>query len=141
MAQKAKPLVLDAWAVLAYYSAETAGATVADAVADALAANQPVLLSVANAGEIWYILARKHGEHEADRRLDELTGMGIQLVAIDWPLARIAARFKKKGRISFADCFAAALARSSNGILLTGDGEFKSLQPEVAIRWLPTRGA
>lgn len=136
MAEKAKALVLDAWAVLAYYSAESPGAAVADAIADAHEAGRPVLMSVANAGEVWYILARQRSDHEADRRVEELLGMGIQLVAIDWPLTRVAATFKKKGRLSYADCYAAALARQSQGALLTGDAEFKLWEKEISIRWL-----
>lgn len=136
MTERTKSLVLDAWAVLAYYSPESSGAAVADAIADAHEAGRPVLISVANAGEVWYILARRHTDAEADRRVQELIGMGIQLVAIDWLLARTAAIFKKKGRLSYADCFAAAVAKRTHGTLLTGDQEFKPWEKEIAIHWL-----
>jgi predicted nucleic acid-binding protein len=38
--------------------------------------------------------------------------------------------------MSFADCFAAALAKQHKALLLTGDLEFKQVEAEVTINWL-----
>jgi predicted nucleic acid-binding protein len=38
--------------------------------------------------------------------------------------------------MSFADCFAAALAKQKKALLLTGDPEFRQVEQEIAIDWL-----
>ncbi len=38
--------------------------------------------------------------------------------------------------MSYADCFAAALAKHRKSDLVTGDKEFKQVEGEVSIRWL-----
>src|SRR5205809_481623 len=109
--KKPKAIVLDSWAVIAYLEDEPAGERVADIIADAHENRTPLLMTVINVGEVWYIVARETSEAEADRAFAELNQLGLQLVDADWSLARAAAHFKSKGRISFADCFAAALAK------------------------------
>jgi predicted nucleic acid-binding protein len=38
--------------------------------------------------------------------------------------------------MSYADCFAAALAKQKKALLLTGDPEFKQVDSEITIDWL-----
>ena len=38
--------------------------------------------------------------------------------------------------MAYADCFAAALAKSRNAELLTGDPEFKVVEKEIKVQWL-----
>jgi len=38
--------------------------------------------------------------------------------------------------MSFADCFAAALAKQHKAQLVTGDVEFKQVEGEVQMRWV-----
>ena len=38
--------------------------------------------------------------------------------------------------LSYADAFAAALARSLNAVLITGDPEFRSVESLVRVEWL-----
>ena len=47
-----------------------------------------------------------------------------------------AARLKSKYALSYADCFAAALAKEKDCPVLTGDPEFKKLHEEIKISWL-----
>jgi predicted nucleic acid-binding protein len=136
MARKPKALVLDSWSVLAYLEDEPAGHQVADIIADAHESDTPLMMTVVNAGEIWYITARETSEDAADRTIIELAQLGIRFFDADWKLAREASRFKVKGRLSFADCFAVALAKENKADLITGDPEFKQVESEVKIHWL-----
>ena len=136
MPRKPQALVLDSWSVLAYLEDEPAGQQVAEMIADAHESGTPVMMTVVNAGEIWYIVARETSEDEADRTILELAQLGIQFSDADWKLTREAARFKSKGKISFADCFAAALAKEQKADLVTGDAEFKQIESQVKIAWL-----
>jgi predicted nucleic acid-binding protein len=51
-------------------------------------------------------------------------------------LADQAALFKAAHRMSLADAFAAALAKTRKAELITGDPEFKALAKEIKIHWL-----
>ncbi len=136
MARKPKSLVLDSWAALAYLGDEASGQEVADLITNARENRIPMSMSVVNAGEVWYILAREISEAKADNALTDLTGLGIELVGVDWPITRTAGTFKARYRMSYADCFAAALAKDRKSDLATGDKEFKQIESEVTIRWL-----
>jgi predicted nucleic acid-binding protein len=133
---KAKSIVLDSWAIMAYLEDEPAGEKVADLIADAHDNGVPLLMTVVNAGEIWYIVARRTTPAEADRTIKLLTDIGIKFIDADWPLTKIAASFKVNGNISYADSYAAALAKHQGATLITGDNEFKQLEQEVNISWL-----
>lgn len=136
MARRSKAIVLDSWAVLAYLEDESAGPKVASLIGDAHEHGIPMLMSVVNAGEVWYIIAREVSETEADKAIDMLRLLGIEFVDADWKLTRIAGAFKAKHRMSFADCFAAALAKERKAELVTGDKEFKQIENEIKISWL-----
>lgn len=136
MARKPKALVLDSWAVLAYLGDEASAAQVADLIAEAQEARIALCMSIVNLGEVWYILAREASEAQADQAVADLKQLGIAMVDADWRLARGAGRFKAKRRMSYADCFAAALAQERRAELVTGDREFRQVEREIAIRWV-----
>lgn len=136
MARRPKALVLDSWAVLAYLGDEAASQEAADLIAGAHEDRTPMYMSTVNVGEVWYIVGREIAETDADKAIADLMRLGIALVDADWGLTRIAAGFKAKHRMSYADCFAAALAKQHRCELVTGDKEFKQVESEVSIRWL-----
>lgn len=136
MARRPKAIVLDSWAVLAYLEDEKSGQAVAELLSEAGEHSTPVLMSVVNVGEVWYILAREVSETEADKAVQELQHLGIEFVAAQWEQTRVASGFKVKGRMSYADCFAAALAKMHKADLITGDKEFRQVESEVQIQWV-----
>ena len=134
--RKPKAIVFDSWAVLAYLQGESASEHLADVVADALHGEIPILMSVVNVGEVWYILAREVSADEADKSVASLRSWGTQFVDIDWSLAHEAAVLKSRFKISYADAFAAALAKLRRADLVTGDPEFEPLVDYTRIHWL-----
>jgi len=136
MARKPLAIVLDSWAVMAYLEDEATAEKVADIMADAHEEKIPLSMTVVNAGEVWYILAREASIAEADASVRQLRQLGIEFVDADWDLAHEAGGFKAKHKMSFADCFAAALAKQRKAHLVTGDQEFKQVEGEVTISWL-----
>jgi predicted nucleic acid-binding protein len=136
MPRKPKTIVLDSWAIMSYFQGEPSAERVADIIADAHEDNIPLIMSVVNAGEVWYIIARRTSESDADRSLRELKQLGIELIDADWDIAHDAGRFKTKHKMSFADCFAAALAKQRKAHLVTGDQEFKQVEADIIIDWL-----
>jgi len=138
MARKPKAYVLDSWAVLAYLEDEGPSQKVADLITDAHDHDIPLLMSIVNVGEVWYILAREVAEAKADEGVNCLRQLGIEFVDAGWKLTRMAGLFKSRNRMSYADCFAAALAKEQNAELVTGDNEFRQVETEIRIRWLET---
>jgi ribonuclease VapC len=136
MARKPKVVVLDSWATIANLEDEASAERVADIIADAHEEKIPLLMSVVNAGEVWYIIARESSVADADASINQLRDLGIEFVDADWNLAKDAGYFKSKNKMSFADCFAAALAKQRKAHLATGDPEFKQVESEIAINWL-----
>ena len=67
----------------------------------------------------------------------ELPAAPIEFHPTSRRLADDAADFKARFKISLADAFAAALAKEKKGELITGDPEFKPLETEIKINWLP----
>ena len=133
---KPKAVVLDSWAVIAYLEGEPSAGKVADIIADAHENNTPLLMSVLNLGEVWHIVAREASEADADRCQKELRQLGIEFVDVDWSLTEQAARYKSKHKMSFADCFAAALATQKKASLVTGDKEFRAVEKQISIIWV-----
>jgi len=136
MAKKAKAYVLDTWAVIAYLEDEPSGEQVEEIIATAHEEQIPIYMSVINVGEVWYTIAREVSEAEADAGVKSLRDLRIQFEAADWTLTQEAARFKSQNKMSYADAFAAALAKVKKADLVTGDNEFKPLDGEIKISWI-----
>ena len=136
MAKKTKAYVLDTWAVIAYLEDEPSAVQIGELIAAAHDEQIPVYMSVVNVGEVWYTIAREISEAEADTSVKELRDLRIRFQDVDWGLTREAARFKSHQKMSYADCYAAALAKLRMADLVTGDGEFRSVEDQVSIQWV-----
>jgi uncharacterized protein len=128
--------VFDSWALLAFLEDEPSAGKVEDLIDLANKAQGRLFISSINLGEIWYCLARSRSEKAADQAVTEITCLGFKRVDPDWPLIRIAASFKARFRLAYADCFAAALAKVHHCQVVTGDPEFKQLEKEVRVFWI-----
>jgi len=130
--------VLDSWALLAFFEDEPAAEAVEKLLTQAAADRHKLLLSVVNWGEIYYNTMREVSQEAAEHHARALAALPIDIVGVgdDLALARQAAIYKARHRMSYADCFAAALAKAENAELLTGDPEFKVLEQEIRIHWL-----
>lgn len=131
-----KTVVLDAYAILAFYSNEAGANVVRDLILKASEGEIHLMMSMINLGEVWYTFKRKTSSAIADRIIDEIHGITIEIISPDWAQTRQASIYKAKGGISYANCFAAALSKLTNSELLTGDQEFAGLEKEISISWL-----
>jgi ribonuclease VapC len=128
--------VLDSYALMAFFEDEPGADQVRDLLLKAESGDVQLLMSVVNLGEIWYSIARSTSPETADRYIEEIKGMSVEIVDADWPLTRQAAAFKANGNIAYGDCFAAALAQANKAELVTGDKEFEALEGKVKILWV-----
>ena len=133
-------MVLDAHALMVLFNDEPGAEEVEKILLKAEKGNPRLLMSVVNWGEIYYSIMRGASQEIADSKSHEIAGMPLELVPVDardLELVREAAIFKATKKMSYADCFAAALAKARNAELVTGDREFKVVEKELKkIHWL-----
>lgn len=128
--------VLDSYSLLAYIDKEEGYEKIIDYFEKATGAARDLLLSVVNWGEVFYIAYREHGPQKAQEVANVIETLPIEIIPADLELTRQAAIFKAGHKMSYADCFAAALAKLKKAELITGDEEFKQLAQEIKIIWI-----
>lgn len=137
--------VLDSFAVIAWLRDEPGADTVQGLLEWAEQKRAKILLSWMNIAEIYYITKRRSIEPDpqlaADKVVELLEHLPIQIEPISKLEAVGAARLKADYAMSLADAFAATLAKTYNARLVTGDPEFEALdvKKEVSILWLPAK--
>jgi ribonuclease VapC len=136
MPLKSKAIVLDSWSIIAYLEDGSSARNVEEIIVNAHEYKIPLMTSVVNAGEVWYIVARKTSPENADGAIRDIQRLGVDFVEADWALTKAAAAIKSKARMSYADCFAAALAKRKQAVLVTSDPEFKQVSGEVKVHWV-----
>lgn len=130
--------VLDSFALIAYFRDEPGGEKVEALLSKAAAADKPVHMTEVNYAEVKYIILRKDGPDAWATTTDLLPGLPIEFHPVDRRLSDLAGDLKARHRLSLADAFSAALAIETKAELITGDPEFKPLEKEIKIAWLPT---
>lgn len=128
--------VLDSYSLMAYIEGEAGKDTMIEVFRSARDSGKNCLLSVVNWGEVYYITLREAGQQRADEVAHLVQTLPIHLVTIDLELAKQAAIYKSGKKMSYADCFAAALAKHRRVELVTGDKEFKQVEKELKVLWL-----
>ncbi len=99
-------------------------------------ADQVLFIAAPNWAEVRYIVERKVGAARWDEARHRLLGLPLEIVPADRQLAELAGEIKRSGKMSLADCFAAALAKQKKADIYTGDAEFRAIESEVRVVWL-----
>jgi len=129
--------VLDSWALIALFNEERAADDVEKLLHAATSGRHTLLMHVVNWGEIYYTTMRRGGESAAKSVAADIGQMPINIVeTANFELVRQAAVFKATKKLSYADCFAAALAKLRRAEFVTGDPEFRAIEGELKIGWL-----
>lgn len=123
---------------MAWFNDESGADVVERLLLKAESGNPKLLMCVVNWGEIYYSVMRGASPELAEEKAKEIAGMPVELVPVDndLHLVRQAAIFKATKKMSYAGCFAAALAKLRSAELVTGDPEFKAVEGEIKIGWL-----
>jgi len=131
--------VLDSFAILGWYRREESELQV-----QRLLENQEHerWMTVVNLGEVYYRTAKEADLLIALEALEMVERLPIQFVEANRTLTLAAADIKAQYALSYADCFAAALALQLDAAVVTGDPEFEQLERAgiISIEWLPPRG-
>lgn len=131
-------LVLDSWPVLELLRRHEPARTKFKRIL-LVAADQGVNLKISriNYGEIYYKAVHYFGEHLAGSSRDDLFPR-ITVITVDDALVDEAPILKSRFPISYADCFAAALAIRHDAPVVTGDPDFLRLESAglLSLLWL-----
>jgi ribonuclease VapC len=128
--------VLDSYSLIAYFEGEAGTDKMIEVFRAARDSGRPLLLSVVNWGEVFYITLREAGRERAHQVAHLISSLPIQIISADLDLAKEAAEFKATRKMSYADCFAAALAKLRKAELVTGDKEFRQVERDVKLLWI-----
>jgi ribonuclease VapC len=128
--------VLDSHALLAFFEKEPGHEKVESILIESNEKDRPLLMASVNFGEVYYIVLREYGRQKADEIEKIIQTLPVEIVDVDMAMAKEAARFKAFKKISYADCFAAALAKMNKADLITGDKEFTEVENEIRIIWI-----
>jgi ribonuclease VapC len=131
-----KTLVLDSHPLLKYFEQEEGWQEVAELLQQASDKKCQLLLSVVNWGEVYYVALREYNEEYAEKVRHALQHMPVEIREADEEMTLQAAKLKALAGLSYADCFAAALAMKKKCELVTGDKEFKQVEKNVKVRWV-----
>jgi uncharacterized protein len=132
--------VVDAWALLAWLRDEQPAADrVRHTLQEAENGNNRLFMSWINAGEVYYMLVRKHDAHAAEEFLTRLPSLPIHFMLPEEEDVIAAAKLKSSYRISYADAFAAALAVKEDAAVITGDPEMRDLAGMLTVEWIGTQ--
>jgi predicted nucleic acid-binding protein len=129
--------VVDAWALPSWIRNEQpAAGHVRDCLQQAEDGSIQLSMSWINAGEVYYMLARKHDPKAAGDFLTRLPSLPIRLVLPEEEDIIAAAKLKSTYKLSYADAFAVALAVKENAAVITGDPEIRDLANVLAVEWI-----
>lgn len=128
--------VLDSYAVLAFLFNERGSEKIAELFEKAAESDKVLFITAPNWAEIRYIVERKVGAVQWRETRTKLLGLPIEIVPADQTLAELAGEIKVGGKMSLADCFAAALAKLKKADVYTGDPEFRAVEKDVKVVWL-----
>ena len=129
--------VLDSCALLAYLGAEEGQRTVQELLKQAAEGSAKLYLTIINYGEVLYVVERERGLTAAQMTVAAIDQLPIEVVEADRELTFGAAHIKANYPLAYADCFAVALARDVEGVVVTSDPEFSAVAELVDVAWLP----
>lgn len=131
-----KRYIFDSSALISYLDGEPNAGKVADFLEEINDKELEAFLCVINFGEIYYHFLRTGGNNTGEMILRTIKTLPIKIVEANIELTISAGRIKAFNKMSYADCFAAALTESKKGILLTSDKEFKQIEKSIKIDFL-----
>ena len=130
---------LDSYALIGYLENEHFAARIEQLLKQAKKGDTSLFLHALHLGEVYCITLREQGSRLADLAYSRIKAFPLTFIdQIDEELLLTAAVLKANFPISYADSFAAALAKIKNCALLSGDPELKTLENEkvIVIEWL-----
>jgi predicted nucleic acid-binding protein len=122
--------------MLDFLNAGTGAHRVRELLRESVQQDIPLLMSVANWGEVFYVVWQKRGEEAARRAIENLSRLSIKPIPVDLEQSLKAAEIKTRHKMPYMDSLAAALAEIRQAVLVTSDRDFEKLGRRIPILWL-----
>jgi predicted nucleic acid-binding protein len=129
-------VILDSYALLAYFGGETGREIVEDLFDLGINKEVNLYLSLINLGEVLYITERTRGFVAAQSALGFIDQLPLTVLPVTKETVLSAAHIKAHFPLAYGDAFAIASALAYESPILTGDPEFKTVEDRVEIHWL-----
>ena len=91
--------VLDSHALMAFFQDEPGADFVRGLIHKAMETDTNLLMSIVNLGEVWYAIARTNSPEIADQYINEIEGMGIEIVGRARRSAGLACRARRHAAV------------------------------------------
>jgi len=131
-----KRIVLDASALMTFFEDRPGADKVEDLIRLGVEGKRQLLMSVVNWGEVVYSTWRAKGPGVARKVLEDIAQLPLEIVDADLELTRGAAEFRAEHKLTYTDCFAAALAAARKAFLATSDKDFAHVEKKLEILWI-----
>jgi predicted nucleic acid-binding protein len=131
-----KRAVLDASAILTFLLGRSGAEKIEELITLAITGKQLLFMSVVNWGEVYYSIWRTNGLQAAKQVAAEIGQFPIEIVDADIELTKIAAAFHAEFRLPYADCFAAALGKIKQAVVVTCDRDFALVKGPLNIQMI-----
>ncbi len=129
-------IVFDTYAIAAFFYDEKGAGEVENILKHAAKNGGRMMISAVNYGELFYAVLKKSGKDAALKARDMVDVLGIEVIDAGRELSLLAGSYKASNKMSFSDCFCAALAKLHGAVVITGDKEFKEVEREIKIHWI-----
>lgn len=130
-----KRVVLDASALMAFFLGRSGAEKVKEIFVATAEGERELAMSVVNWGEVYYSIWRDRGPDDAEKAIGYIAQLPLEIVPADIVQAKLAAEFKARYKLPYADGFAAALAEQRKAHLATADKDFNCLEKKLRILW------
>ena len=130
--------VLDANALYRFLTNGAGADIVANVFKEAASTGTPVMMSVINWGEVFYVIARTFGVAKTEKLLDQAReDLGLSVIIVNRENAIRAAKIKTQFGVPYADAFAAELTGGQH-VLMTADLDHFQALPKIRRLKLPS---
>ena len=130
-----KQTVLDASALMTFFEDRPGADKVEDLIRLSIEGKRQLLMSVVNWGEVYYSTWRAKGPGVAQKVLNDIAQLPLEIVDADLQLTRSAAELRAEHKLPYCDCFAASLAVNRKASLATSDKDFALVEKKFEILW------
>lgn len=129
--------VLDSCAFIAFLRAEEGSDKIDLLLQYAIDKKISVIMHKINFTEVYYDILRTSGEKEANKLFSKINLLPIEIATnLNDDFVKTVAFFKVNHKVSFADCFALALAKNLDASLVTSDHhEFDAIEKTKAVKF------
>lgn len=131
-----KRYIFDSSTLISYLDGEQNAEKVADYFDEINEKGIEAFLCVVNFGEVYYHFLRTGGKQSGEIIFSAIKTLPLKIIEANIDLTLRASRIKAFNKMSYADCFAAALTENRKGILITSDKEFKHIEKTIKIDFL-----